>query len=69
MCSVYSVPVHFKQGGATDEEALGFFVYPAFGISSGVYLGGQFVEPPFDFQCAFCILGCKLFIPLHALTP
>ena len=66
---MYSVAVHFIQCGATDEEALGFFVYKAFGISAGVYLRGQFVKTTFDFQCAFCVLGGKFFIPLHALTP
>ena len=66
---MYSVAVHFIQCGTSGKEALSFFVYIAFGISAGVYLRGQFVKPAFDFHCAFRVLGCKLFIPLHALTP
>ena len=33
------------------------------------YLRGKLVDSDLYFQCAFSVLGRKLLIPLHALTP
>ena len=73
--SIYSVTVQFTECRAAPKQPRGFLIHPSALVRARlnlfealVNLFTELVDPAPDFKCTFSVLGCKLFIPLHALT-
>ena len=73
---IYCVTVQFTECRTTPNQPRGFLIHPSALVRARlnlfeelVNLFADLVDSALDFQCAFSVLGRKLFIPLRALTP
>ena len=69
MRCAHGVRVHGVKEAPTDQYLIPLFIKNAMGPSVRSYLRGKLVDSALDFQCAFSVLGRKLLIPFHELTP